>query len=73
VVFGAVARVLQRPAVYRLAARLGRVLQRPFVRGGSIRRLPLLFADWTRTRDLPPIAARTFQERWTALEREGRS
>jgi L-lactate dehydrogenase complex protein LldF len=71
VVFGVFGRVLQRPAVYRLAARLGRVLQRPFVRAGVIRRLPLFFGDWTRTRDLPPIAARTFQERWAELEREG--
>jgi L-lactate dehydrogenase complex protein LldF len=71
VVFGAFGRVLRRPTVYRLAARLGRVLQRPLVRGGSIRRLPFFFGDWTRSRDLPPIAARTFQERWAALEREG--
>ena len=71
VVFGAFGRVLRRPVVYRLAARLGRVLQRPLVRGGSIRRLPFFFGDWTRSRDLPPIAARTFQERWAALEREG--
>ena len=73
VAFGAFGRVLRRPVVYRLATRLGRVLQRPFVRRGSIRRLPLFLGDWTRTRDLPPIAARTFQERWAALEREGLS
>jgi len=71
VVFGGFGRLLQRPALYRLAARTGRVLQRPFVSRGAIRRLPLFFGDWTRTRDLPPIAARTFQERWADLEREG--
>jgi L-lactate dehydrogenase complex protein LldF len=69
-VFGAFGGLLRRPALYRLAARIGRVLQRPFVRGGTVRRLPLAFGDWTRTRDLPPIAARTFQERWTQLARE---
>ena len=72
VVFGALGRVLQRPALYRVAARLGRLLQRPFVRGEVIRRVPLVFGDWTRTRDLPPVAARTFQERWADLERPGR-
>jgi L-lactate dehydrogenase complex protein LldF len=72
VVFGALGRLLQRPALYRVAARLGRLLQRPFVRGDVIRRVPLVFGDWTRTRDLPPVAARTFQERWAALERPGR-
>ena len=72
VVFGAFARLLQRPALYRLGTRFGRLLQRPFARHGRIRRLPLFFGSWTRTRDLPPIAARTFQERWAELEREAR-
>jgi L-lactate dehydrogenase complex protein LldF len=69
--FGVLGRVLQRPTLYWLAVRLGRALQRPFVRQGAIPRLPRFLGDWTRTRDLPPIAARTFQERWSALEREG--
>jgi len=72
VVFGALGRLLQHPALYRVAARLGRLLQRPFVRGEVIRRVPLVFGDWTRTRDLPPVAARTFQERWAELGRPGR-
>jgi L-lactate dehydrogenase complex protein LldF len=62
--------LLQRPRLYRLAAPVGRLLQRPFVRQGRIRRLPLFFGHWTRTRDLPPVAARTFHERWEALARE---
>jgi L-lactate dehydrogenase complex protein LldF len=70
VVFKAVAWLLQRPALYRLGGPLGRLLQRPFVHGGRIPTLPLFFGHWTRTRDLPPVATRTFQERWTALERE---
>jgi L-lactate dehydrogenase complex protein LldF len=72
VVFHALGRVLRRPALYRLSARLGRWLQRPFAREGRIQRVPLFFGEWTRTRDLPVIAGRTFQERWAALEREGR-
>jgi L-lactate dehydrogenase complex protein LldF len=70
VVFGAFGRLLRRPALYRLGASLGRLLQRPFVRDGTVRRLPLFFGEWTRTRDLPTVAARTFQERWSDLERE---
>jgi L-lactate dehydrogenase complex protein LldF len=72
VVFGALGWLVQRPALYRTAARLGRLAQRPFVGAGVIRRLPLVFGDWTRTRDLPPIASRTFQERWAQLARPGR-
>ncbi len=70
VVFRAFAGLLARPALYRLAAPLARVLQRPFVREGAIRRLPLFLRDWTKTRDLPAVAGRTFSERWPELERE---
>jgi L-lactate dehydrogenase complex protein LldF len=63
--FRAVRRVLGSPSLFRLGVRVGRVIQRPFVRQGRIRRLPL-FA-WTRTRDLPPLARRTFTERWKDL------
>jgi L-lactate dehydrogenase complex protein LldF len=70
IVFKAFAWLLRRPALYRLGAPMGRLLQRPFVRGGRIRTLPLFFGHWTRTRDLPPVAPQTFQERWAALERE---
>ena len=66
VAFTLLARLLTRPALYRLAVSAGRVLQRPFVREGTIRRLPFFLNDWTRTRDLPAVAARTFQERWAA-------
>jgi L-lactate dehydrogenase complex protein LldF len=71
-VFAALARLLRAPALYHLSARLGRLLQRPFARAGRIRGLPLFFGEWTRTRDLPVIAPRTFSERWRDLAREGR-
>ncbi|HXU91151.1 MAG TPA: LutB/LldF family L-lactate oxidation iron-sulfur protein [Methylomirabilota bacterium] len=70
VVFKAFAWLIRQPPLYRLGGPLGRLLQRPFVRAGRIGTLPLFFGHWTRTRDLPPVAARTFQERWAALERE---
>jgi L-lactate dehydrogenase complex protein LldF len=66
VAFTLLARLLTRPALYRLAVSAGRVLQRPFVSEGTISRLPFFLNDWTRTRDLPAVAARTFQERWAA-------
>jgi L-lactate dehydrogenase complex protein LldF len=70
-VFRRFAWLLRRPGLYRLAAPVARLLQRPFVRGGAIRTLPLFFGQWTRSRDLPPVAPRTFTERWAELEREG--
>jgi L-lactate dehydrogenase complex protein LldF len=72
IVFRAFAWLLKRPALYRFSARLGRLAQAPLAHDGRIRRVPLFFGEWTRTRDLPAIAPRTFQERWAALECEGR-
>ena len=69
-VFKTFAKILRRPALFRLAATVGRVVQRPFARHGAIRTVPFFFGEWTRTRDLPAVASRTFQERWRELSRE---
>jgi len=68
VVFKTFAALLGRPALFRLAAPVSRVLQRPFADGRRIRRLPFFFGRWTATRDLPAVAPRTFSERWIELE-----
>ncbi len=53
-----------RPAMLRLAARLGRLAQRPLARGGRLRSLPPPLSGWTRHRTFPAIASRSFRERW---------
>jgi L-lactate dehydrogenase complex protein LldF len=65
--FRAFRRLLMSPAAFALSARVGRVLQKPFARDGRVGRLPFFFENWTRTRDLPPVAAKTFRERWKDL------
>ena len=67
-VFKAFRRLLTSPAAFALAARVGRVLQAPFAGTGRPQRLPLFFGKWTATRDLPPIAARSFRKRWKDLQ-----
>jgi L-lactate dehydrogenase complex protein LldF len=62
--------VLRRPWLYRLALRLARVVLRPLAREGWLRRLPGPGAGWTSVRDFPAPAARSFRERWKALEAE---
>ena len=69
--FRAMGVILRSPVLYRMAARLGGILQRPFLRNGSLGWLPGLGAGWTRFRDLPPVAARPFHARWKDLEHEG--
>jgi L-lactate dehydrogenase complex protein LldF len=66
-VFALATLILKSPALFRVAAAAGRLLQRPFLRNGRVRSLPLLFARWTATRDLPPVASKTFTERWKEL------
>lgn len=55
----------RRPGRLAHAERLGRILQRPFVRRGRVRRAPGLGA-WTQSRDLPPLPSRSFRAWWRA-------
>jgi len=68
IVFRLARRIMTSPRLFRLGASLGRIAQTPFVRNGRLRGLPLFLGRWTRTRDLPPVASRTFSERWPELE-----
>jgi L-lactate dehydrogenase complex protein LldF len=54
-----IARVFGSARRYERAQRLARLLQRP------ARYLPGPLAAWTRTRELKPIATRTFREWWS--------
>ncbi|HEX6989764.1 MAG TPA: lactate utilization protein LutB domain-containing protein, partial [Bacillota bacterium] len=58
----------RRPWAYRWAARAAAVLQEPLLDDGVLRRGPGPLAAWTAGRDFPPVARRTFRERWRALE-----
>ncbi len=66
--FRTLRRVLMSPSAFRLSAAAGRLLQRPFVKNGRLATLPFLFSRWTHTRDLPPVAPKTFHERWKDLQ-----
>ncbi|HET6944993.1 MAG TPA: LutB/LldF family L-lactate oxidation iron-sulfur protein [Gaiellaceae bacterium] len=60
----AAAWVFGGPSRFAFAQRLGRLAQRPFVRTGTLRRLPPPLSGWTRTRDLKPLPAQTFRSWW---------
>jgi L-lactate dehydrogenase complex protein LldF len=60
---GGLAWLFRRPRSFARGERLGRLLQRPFVRDGRVTRLPGLGA-WTRTRDLPALPRETFRSWW---------
>ena len=57
--------LVSTPFLYRSLLRLGRLLQRPFVKKNKmISKLAGLAGGWTAERDLPPLAGRTFTELW---------
>ena len=62
--FGSMAWLFASSRRLAIAQRLARIGQRPFVRGGRIRHLPGPLAAWTKTRDLKPVARRTFRSWW---------
>ena len=57
--------VMSSPWMLRLARSLGRALAAPMARSGKIgeTRLPLI-SRWTRARDLPVPAEKSFRDRW---------
>ena len=59
------ATVMSSPWLLRLGRLVGRALASPLARSGKIRqtRLPLV-SKWTRARDLPVPAERSFRDRW---------
>ncbi len=61
----AVAWAFRGPRRFALATRLGRLAQRPLVRARPDRAaVPGPLAGWTRSRDLKPVARRSFREWW---------
>lgn len=69
--FRMMSRVMASPTLYRMAVAAARRFLVPFTRRGRVESLPGRLAGWTRFRTLPPIAAKTFRDRWKTLERDG--
>jgi L-lactate dehydrogenase complex protein LldF len=50
------------------AQKLARIAQKPYVRSGTIDRLPGMLKNWTRFRDLSPVPAQSFRQWWAARQ-----
>lgn len=66
-------RLMSSPRLLSVTRTLGRLIQRPLVRKGRISNVPIApFSKWTRSRDLPALAPKTFREIWDKrLSKEG--
>jgi len=57
--------LVTRPRLYRLALAAGRLFQRLFIGdNGMIRKMGPMATGWTNGRDLPPLAKKSFGQRW---------
>ena len=56
---------VRSPRAFNLAGRVAALLQRPLVKDGWLRRIPLPpFSRWTRNRDFPGLARKSFHQWW---------
>jgi L-lactate dehydrogenase complex protein LldF len=55
---------MRRPALYKISGKAGRAAQKPLLRDGSVRPVSGPMSGWTGSRDLPPLAKKSFRELW---------
>jgi L-lactate dehydrogenase complex protein LldF len=55
---------MKRPLLYNISSRAGRLAQKPLEKNGSVRPLPGPLSAWTDSRELPPLAEKSFRELW---------
>ena len=55
---------MKSPTLYNISTKVGRLAQKPLERNGSLRPIPGPLSAWTDTRDLPPLAPKSFRELW---------
>jgi L-lactate dehydrogenase complex protein LldF len=55
---------MRSPALFKISGKVGRVAQKPLVRDESVRPLPGPLRAWTNSRELPPLAEKSFRELW---------
>jgi L-lactate dehydrogenase complex protein LldF len=59
---------MKRPLLYNSVFRSAAFLQRPLMRDGKLRRLPFALGGWTKNRDFPAVARKSFRSMWREEE-----
>ena len=55
---------MKRPILYNISTRAGRLAQKPLEKDGSMRPLPGPLSAWTNSREMPPLAGKSFRQLW---------
>jgi L-lactate dehydrogenase complex protein LldF len=55
-----------RPALFKLAGKLGSISTRRMAKDGWVKELPGPLAAWTKARDFPAMAPKSFSAQWRA-------
>ncbi|MBA2691001.1 MAG: iron-sulfur cluster-binding protein [Rubrobacter sp.] len=63
-VFKGFEKTMTSPKLLNISTKAGRVAQKPMTKNGSLRPMPGPLSGWTDTRDLPPLAEKSFREMW---------
>ncbi len=68
IAFNGFENMMKSPTLYRISGKVGRVAQKPLPRGGLpgglVGSMPGPLGAWMESRDLPPLARKSFRERW---------
>lgn len=64
--FAAFGALMARPRLYRWGLKVGRWVQRPFVRNGHLRTAVPPLSRWQEGRELPALAQKSFRDLWAA-------
>jgi L-lactate dehydrogenase complex protein LldF len=55
---------MKRPLLYNISSKAARLAQKPVKKNGSVRPLPGPLRSWTNSREMPPLAEKSFRELW---------
>jgi L-lactate dehydrogenase complex protein LldF len=55
---------MKNPALFKISGKAGRIAQKPLKKDGSMRSLPGPLGAWTDSRELPPLAEKSFRDLW---------
>lgn len=65
-------KLMSNPTFLTLVRKFVRVAQLPLTKQGKIRRIPIPpFSIWTKSKDLPPIPAKSFRQIWSHKQSHG--